>query len=259
MNGAAPVFLVDTNVWLDNYLGFRPNHRASCEFLDEAVERGATLCHAATTAKDVHFFTCSTLKKAAREKGEAVDEAFALAANRLAWANLANMNEVSTLVGLDLSDFWVASKLSAFNGDIEDNLIMACAERAKADYIVTRDKGLLRRSTVCALAPEDATRRLSAVEGQQAAVALARARQLVRRAVERDAAVLHEHDAIHGVHTGQMVGDHDHRLARQRLEQVVQQRALGDGVEAYRGLVEDDKGRILVKCPGNGNFLGLPA
>ena len=68
MNGAAPVFLVDTNVWLDNYLGFRPNHRASCEFLDEAVERGATLCHAATTAKDVHFFTCSTLKKAARAK-----------------------------------------------------------------------------------------------------------------------------------------------------------------------------------------------
>ena len=150
MNGAAPVFLVDTNVWLDNYLGFRPNHRASCEFLDEAVERGATLCHAATTAKDVHFFTCSTLKKAAREKGEAVDEAFA------------NMNEVSTLVGLDLSDFWVASKLSAFNGDIEDNLIMACAERAKADYIATRDKGLLRRSTVCALAPEDATALLRA-------------------------------------------------------------------------------------------------
>ena len=63
MNGAAPVFLVDTNVWLDNYLGFRPNHRASCEFLDEAVERGATLCHAATTAKDVHFFTCSTSRK----------------------------------------------------------------------------------------------------------------------------------------------------------------------------------------------------
>ena len=55
MNGAAPVFLVDTNVWLDNYLGFRPNHRASCEFLDEAVERGATLCHAATTAKDDPF------------------------------------------------------------------------------------------------------------------------------------------------------------------------------------------------------------
>ena len=61
-----------------------------------------------------------------------------------------------------VADFWVASKLSAFNGDIEDNLIMACAERAKADYIVTRDKGLLRRSTVCALAPEDATALLRA-------------------------------------------------------------------------------------------------
>ena len=40
---------------------------------------------------------------------------------------------------------------------------MACAERAKADYVVTRDKGLLRRSTVCALAPEDATALLRAL------------------------------------------------------------------------------------------------
>ena len=42
-----------------------------------------------------------------------------------------------------------------------------------------------------------------------------------------------------------MVGDHDHRLARQRLEQVVQQRALGDRIEAYRGLVQDDHGHVL--------------
>ena len=163
MNENPPVFLVDTNVWLDNYLGTRSDHRASCEFLDEAVRRGAPLCHAATTAKDVHYFTCSFLKKAARERGEAVDEEFALAVSRLAWANLANMNEISTLVGMDLSDFWIASKLSSFNGDLEDNLVMACAERAKADYIVTRDKGLIKRSTVCALAPEDATALLSAL------------------------------------------------------------------------------------------------
>ena len=114
MKGKPPVFLVDTNVWLDNYLGFRPNHRTSCEFLDEALAQGAALCHAATTAKDVHFFTCSFLKKAAHERGEEIDEGLALAISKLAWANLANMNEVSTLVGVDLSDFWLASKLSAF-------------------------------------------------------------------------------------------------------------------------------------------------
>lgn len=163
MNENPPVFLVDTNVWLDNFLGTRPNHRASFEFLDEAIRQGAPLCHAATTAKDVHYFTCSFLKKKAVDEGRVVDEGFAQAANRLAWANLANMNEVSTLVGTDLSDFWIASKLSAFNGDIEDNLIMACAERAKADYIVTRDKSLIKRSTVCALAPEDATALLRAL------------------------------------------------------------------------------------------------
>ena len=38
----------------------------------------------------------------------------------------------------------------------ENASALPSAERAKADYIATRDKGLLRRSTVCALAPEDA-------------------------------------------------------------------------------------------------------
>ena len=44
----------------------------------------------------------------------------------------------------------------------ENASALPSAERAKADYIVTRDKGLLRRSTVCALAPEDATALLRA-------------------------------------------------------------------------------------------------
>ena len=159
----SPVFLVDTNVWLDNYLGFRPDHRASCEFLDEAIGRHAVLCHAATTAKDVHFFTSQLAKKMLRESGLEINEATARAMNETAWAHLENMNELSTLVGLDLSDFWIAGKLRDFNEDIEDNLIMAAAERAGADYIVTRDKGLLRKSTVSALAPEDATALLRAM------------------------------------------------------------------------------------------------
>ena len=85
MNGAAPVFLVDTNVWLDKLPGISPKPSRIVRIPRRSRwSEAQTLCHAATTAKDVHFFTCSTLKKAAREKGEAVDEAFALAANRLA-------------------------------------------------------------------------------------------------------------------------------------------------------------------------------
>lgn len=157
------LFLVDTNVWLDNYLGFRPGHAASCAFLDEAISRKASLCHAATTAKDVHFFTCSFLKRAAREQGETVSEAQAKAISAIAWGNLVNMNELSTVVGVDASDYWLAEKLRTLNEDIEDNLIMAAAERAGANYIVTRDKGLLKKATVSALTPEDATALLRAL------------------------------------------------------------------------------------------------
>ena len=58
---------------------------------------------------------------------------------------------------------------------------------------------------------------------------------------------------------GQAVTDVDRSLIPGDLVEAGINFRLRDRVQSRRGLVEDDKGRILVKCPGNGNFLGLPA
>ena len=47
--------LVDTNIWLDNYLGDRPGAASSRAFLDRAFGEGAVLCYAVTTAKDLFY------------------------------------------------------------------------------------------------------------------------------------------------------------------------------------------------------------
>ena len=39
--------------------------------------------------------------------------------------------------------------------DFEDNFILAAAERAKVDFLVTSDQSLLRKATVAALSPQD--------------------------------------------------------------------------------------------------------
>lgn len=156
-------FLVDTNVWLDYFLPFRPQHSKSFRFLDTAISRKAQLFHAATSAKDVHYFMYAFLKRSAREQGRTLDADFLESAQEVAWGCLAQMQEVSTLVGMDASDFWMAEKLRSFNSDIEDNLIMAAAQRARVSYLVTNDKGLLKKATVATLTPQDASKLLEAL------------------------------------------------------------------------------------------------
>lgn len=156
-------FLVDTNIWLDYFLPFRSKHSLAFQFLDAAISLKVQLFHAATTAKDVHYFVYAFLKKAARKDNQEITKDFLASAQELAWANLEQMEELSTLVGMDRSDYWIAKKLRPFNSDIEDNLIMAAAERAQVNYLVTNDKGLLRKSTVTTLTPEDAIELLKAL------------------------------------------------------------------------------------------------
>jgi predicted nucleic acid-binding protein len=56
---------------------------------------------------------------------------------------------------LDNSDVWLARKYRTLHDDFEDNFILAAAERAKVDFLVTSDQSLLRKATVAALSPQD--------------------------------------------------------------------------------------------------------
>lgn len=150
-----PIALVDTNVWLDNYLADRPNAGQSRAFIAQARAREVQLVYPVHCLSDVFLLVQAHLKRAAREQGS-FDEADAVAIREIAWACVENMREFATAVGADESDAWKACKYRALTNDLEDNFVLAAAERVPVDFLVTSDQRLLRKSTVNAYTPEDA-------------------------------------------------------------------------------------------------------
>lgn len=157
-----PIILVDTNVWLDNYLADRPGSRASREFLDKARTSGAELAYPVHILADFFFLIQSHLKLQARKSGS-LSEADAAAINRAAWSCVDNLHNSATAIAADESDAWRACKYRVLTNDLEDNFLLAAAERVPVDFIVTNDQQLLRKATVNAFTPADAALVLQAI------------------------------------------------------------------------------------------------
>lgn len=54
-----------------------------------------------------------------------------------------------------MSDFYYAEKFRPLHEDLEDNLILAGCNRARASYLVTTDKRLLRHADILAKTPSE--------------------------------------------------------------------------------------------------------
>lgn len=150
------MLLLDTCVWLDNYLGSRPGSVAAHRLIVAALKRDVPLLYAVTAVKDLYYIVAQTLKRERQAAGEKITEGTALADSQTAWACVENMREIATAVGMDASDVWLAQKYRTLHRDIEDNLVIAAAQRANADILVTDDLELIRRAPVAAMTPEDA-------------------------------------------------------------------------------------------------------
>ena len=150
-----PSIVVDTNVWLGNYVPMRAGHESCRHFLQAASEGGAQLLYPAPILKDVFYLVGMEFKRQVRAEKGGVDEHDAAIVRRLAWGCVDNLCELATAVGMDGSDVWLARKYRALHGDFEDNFVLAAAERADADFLVTSDRRLLRKATVAALSPKD--------------------------------------------------------------------------------------------------------
>lgn len=153
--------LVDTNVWLDYYLGFRSGHRESIELLDLANDLDIVVLCPVTTTKDLFYLIAADFKREYRRQHDGVlDSGAAAAAGETAWACLRNLEEIATAVGCDQSDVSLARVQRSLHEDYEDNLVIAAAQRANADLLVTNDEHLVRHSPVAALTCDDAVKYL---------------------------------------------------------------------------------------------------
>lgn len=153
--------LVDTNVWLDYFIGLRAGHDEAAAFLRGSERVEAQLLYPAATLQDVFYLMARELKRIARSVAP-VTESDVQAIRRIAWGCIDNMRELATAVGMDESDLWLACKYRTLTWDLEDNVVLAAAQRAEVDYLVTNDRVLIQRATVPALTPKDMTALLDA-------------------------------------------------------------------------------------------------
>lgn len=163
MNSKKPVFLVDTNVWIDYELGCSSSFAQAREFFRAARLADVRIGIASHSLKDV-FYIARNRAKAANQQGGMASESSAASASSVAWALVEHILEVAEVVGSDFADAHIAQKQRLLHDDYEDNLVVAAAMRMDADFLVTSDATLLKHAPVAALAPADATKWLQLSE-----------------------------------------------------------------------------------------------
>mmetsp|Transcript_5229 Transcript_5229/g.12748 ORF Transcript_5229/g.12748 Transcript_5229/m.12748 type:complete len:296 (+) Transcript_5229:142-1029(+) len=83
--------------------------------------------------------------------------------------------------------------------------------------------------------------------------------ELLVRAFLRDAAAVHDADAVRALHGRQAVRDHHHRLPLHQALDCLLHEALARRVQGARGLVQDDDRRVLAERAGDRHALPLAA
>lgn len=153
---AAPSrLLLDSNVWIDLFASDRPGRESAQALISWAVDHEVDLLYAATSIKDVYCLLEEREKRRMRAAGKEITPASAAAVNEYAWGCIRAMEELATVVPVDQSDIWIATKYRSIHGDFEDDLLLAAVERSKADFLVTSDEALLRHAPVATIAPGD--------------------------------------------------------------------------------------------------------
>lgn len=83
-----------------------------------------------------------------RLEKRSVGESDALAARAFAWGRVQNIRNLATAVGVDESGIWLVNKYRSISSDLENNVLLAAAQRSGADYVVSWDAGVLRAPVV---------------------------------------------------------------------------------------------------------------
>ena len=156
MTGSQHSIVLDTNVWIDYFFPWRKRSNDAKRLIDIALQKDVTLLYPVHALKDVFYLATASTKQKTREDSGSLTESQALAAQALAWGCVECMRENATAIGADESDIWLACKYRNLSSDLEDNMVMASAQRARADFLVTSDANLLQKSTVQAHTIEDA-------------------------------------------------------------------------------------------------------
>lgn len=154
MNKFSKKVLLDTNIWVDYYLG-RPSGEASRKAMKLLLLSDWQVSAAVVSTQDTFYLIKAYLKNETRKAGQQeITDSQGSSIDEIAWKSLEHMASVAHLVGADVAECKRAIKLRSLHFDYEDNLIVASAEAAGIDLLITRDKKLQKNSPIKTLSPE---------------------------------------------------------------------------------------------------------
>lgn len=146
--------LVDTSVWLDYFLG-RKGAQSAAKFLGKSLENDDVIVTSTSITKDVFYLIGASLKRRAIADGKADFESNAKAVNEIAWQCLSTIQGMAVVLNQGFEQHLEAMVLRDANSDYEDDLLVATAQSADIDFIVTSDDRLLKSSPIPAITAEE--------------------------------------------------------------------------------------------------------
>ena len=168
MSGQTLKLLLDTNVWLDLFIPSSPGHGAAWDFMqataayDDSAGREVVLLYPARIMGDVFYKVRLEAKRWLGASRQGTAEERARACRDHAWDCVQDMHELATAVDTDESDVWLALKYRSVHEDLEDDFVLAAADRAQADYLVTSDARLARKARTATGTPLELCERMAA-------------------------------------------------------------------------------------------------
>ena len=147
--------MLDTNVVVDYLLGRKP----ACDECRKLIVAHAEGRHAvyvsALSLKDAYYLVAMQLKRMERIASGALSEDMANAANEIAWSCVRQLIDCLIVVPTGRGESLHALTFKSVHGDFEDDLIVASALSAKADYLVSNDEKLLKHAPIACLTSAD--------------------------------------------------------------------------------------------------------
>ena len=158
--------VLDTNVVVDYLMG-RETACSDCKQLILAHEAGRHAVYvSALSLKDAFFLVSMQLKRMERRATGDLSDAMAKAAKDVAWACVQQLVDCLLVVPVGRGESFRALAYRSVHDDFGDDLIVAAALHAGADYLVTNDETLLKHAPIACLSSADM---LAMLEAEQLA------------------------------------------------------------------------------------------
>lgn len=147
--------LLDSHVWIDFFVPGRSGSATATRLVRSAIEANAELLYSSRVLDDLFYEIRRDAAEWVRASSGDMPKSAARLCHDYAWGCIEDLNDIATAIGSDDADLQTALKLRSLSEDLDDNLMLAAAQRASVDYLVTADRVLLNKATVAALAPQD--------------------------------------------------------------------------------------------------------